>query len=136
MITDLRNLWVIVLLLTACAPQENSLTGSWELIAYGPQGSATPAVTDSEAGLTFSEDGTMTGNSGCNSLGGTYEVEGDQITFSTITSTLMACDEARVEQEGAVHTVLNSTATYSVEASTLTLTNDDVVLVFTFASNP
>ena len=136
MIMRLRNLLVIGLLLTACAREENALTGDWELTAYGSQGSTSPTVPDSEAGLTFSDEGTVTGNSGCNSLGGTYEVKGDQITFSTITSTLMACDESHMAQEAAVHQVLDSTATYSVEASTLTLTNDDMMLVFTSASTP
>jgi putative lipoprotein len=86
-------------------------------------------VTDTEAGLSFKEDGTVTGNSGCNGLGGNYKVEGDQVTFDQITSTLMACDDARMAQEGAVHQVLTDTAIFKIEGNTLTLTNNDVVLV-------
>jgi putative lipoprotein len=71
------------------------------------------------------------GNSGCNSPGGNYKVEGDQVTFDQIVSTLMACDDARMAQEDAVHKVLTDTATYRIEGNTLTLTNNDTVLILT-----
>jgi heat shock protein HslJ len=86
--------------------------------------------------MTFSEDGTVTGNSGCNGFGGNYTVEGDQITFSEVVSTLIACEDARMAQEDAVLTVVSGTATYRIEGSTLTLTNNDTVLVFTRGSYP
>jgi putative lipoprotein len=78
----------------------------------------------------------VTGSSGCNGFGGKYIVEGDQITFSEIVSTLMACDDARMAQEAAVLAVLSDTATYTIDGSTLTLTNNDVVLVFARGSYP
>ena len=126
-------LFVICLMMTACAPQETSasLVGSWKLTAYGPAESPTPVVADVEARLTYNEDGTLTGNSGCNGFGGNYTVEGDQITFSEINSTLMACDDPRMEQEDAVHQVLTDTASFKIEGNTLTLTNDGMVLVLT-----
>jgi heat shock protein HslJ len=58
-------------------------------------------------------------------------VEGDQITFSEIVSTLMACDDPRMEQEDAVRQVLTDTATFTIEGNTLTLTNNEMVLVLT-----
>jgi len=94
-------LFVISLVMAACSAQDSStsLIGSWKLTAYGPAGSPTPAVEDVEAGLTFNEDGTVSGTSGCNGLGGDYTVEGDQITFGQIISTLMACDSPIMDQE-------------------------------------
>lgn len=129
----LLMLFVIVLAISACGADESSVTlsGAWTLSSYGPAGAMIPAVPDTEAGLTFNEDGTVTGNSGCNGLGGTYAVEGDQITFSEIVSTLMACEDPRMTQEAAVHQVLTDTATYKIEGNTLTLTNNDMVLVLT-----
>ena len=129
----LLALLVICLAISACAPKETSasLVGSWKLTAYGPAESPTPAVADVEASLTFNEDGTVTGSSGCNGLGGDYTVEGDQITFSQITSTLMACDDARMAQEKAVHQVLTDTASFKIEGNTLTLTNNGMMLVLT-----
>ncbi len=70
-----------------------SLIGAWKLTAYGPADAPIPAVEGVDAGLTFNEDGTVTGTSGCNGLGGDYTVEGDQITFGEFVSTLMACDD-------------------------------------------
>jgi heat shock protein HslJ len=129
----LLALLLIVLVVSACTAKSggaaSSLIGSWKLTSYSRADVLTPAVTDTEAGLTFKDDGTVTGNSGCNSLGGNYKVEGDQVTFDQIVSTLMACDEPRMAQEGAVQQVLTNTATYKIEGNTLTLTNNDVVLV-------
>ena len=127
------TLLVICLAVSACAPKETtaSLVGTWKLTAYGPAESPTPAVADVEASLTFNEDGTVTGNSGCNGFGGNYTVEGDQITFSEIISTLMACDDPRMAQEEAVHQMLTDAASFKIEGSTLTLTNNGMVLVLT-----
>ena len=134
----LLTLLIFTLAITACSAENESasLTGSWSLTSYGPAASPTPAVADSGAGLTFDQDGTVTGNAGCNGFGGNYKVEDDKITFDQITSTLMACDQARMEQESAVHQVLTGTVTYKIEGSTLTLTNNDMALVLTKVSYP
>jgi len=89
-----------------------------------------PAVEDADASLTFADDGTVSGSGGCNSLGGTYEVNGSEITFGQMTSTLMACDDARNAQESFVTQALTGTAQYEVKDQTLTITNGDKVLVF------
>jgi heat shock protein HslJ len=124
------------LLITACASGKSAtLAGTWKLTAYGPKDSPSPAVPDADATLSFGNDGSVSGSGGCNSLGGTYETDGSQITFNEITSTLMACDDARMAQESAVTQVLAGTAEYAIDGNTLTLTSDDMVLVFT-AANP
>lgn len=126
-------LFMISLAVSACtAKQDNSpasLVGSWKLTSYGPADSRTAAVPEAQAGLTFKEDGTVTGNSGCNGLGGSYKVEDDKVTFDQIVSTLMACDDPRMKQEDAVHRVLTDTATFKIEGNTLTLANNGIVLV-------
>lgn len=129
----LSVLFVISLAISACTAGESSasLTGAWKLSAYGSAETPTPAVAETEAGLTFGEDGTVTGNSGCNGLGGTYAVEGDLVTFKDIVSTLMACEDSRMAQDDAVQQVLTDTATFKIEGNTLTLTNHDVTLVLT-----
>ncbi|MGB8982871.1 MAG: META domain-containing protein [Anaerolineales bacterium] len=126
-------LLVISVAISACASGEGSasLIGSWKLVSYGPADAQTPAVEGAEAGLTFNEDGTVTGDSGCNGMGGSYIVEGDQITFSEVVATLMACDDSRMSQEDAVQQVLTDTATFKIEGNTLTLTNNAMMLVLT-----
>ena len=126
-------LFILSLALSACASGSNSpsLIGSWKLTAYGPADSPVPAVEDSEASLTFNADGTLTGNGGCNGLGGEDKVNGDQIEFGPIMSTLMACvDDGRMTQEGVVTQVMTDTASYQIEGNTLTITRDGTVLVF------
>jgi len=125
-------LLMICLTVAACASRENSrpLVGSWRLTAYGPADSPTPAVTDVEAFLSFGADGTLTGSSGCNELGGDYQVEGDQIIFGEIVSTLIACPDLLMAQEDIMHQVLTDTASFNIEGNTLTIANNDMVLAF------
>ncbi len=129
----LLSLFIISLAISACTARQSpaSLTGSWKLTSYGPANAPTPAVAGTEAGLTFKDDGTLTGNSGCNGFGGSYTVDGSQVTFKDIISTLMACDDPRMAQEKVVHTVLAETATFKIEGNTLTITKDDMLLVLT-----
>jgi len=106
-----------------------SLIGPWKLTAYGRVDASTPAVEGTQAGLIFNQDGTVSGSSGCNGLGGDYTVEGHKITFGEFVSTLMACDDPIMTQEEAAHKVLTGTANYKIEGDTLTITNKDNVLV-------
>jgi len=124
-------LLLLSVLLSGCAPKQAApLEGTWKLTAYGPRETPTPAVTDTEATLTFDGKGNVTGNGGCNSLGGTYQIDANKITFREVVSTLMACDDARMAQEGAITQVLSGTAEYMIKDNTLTLTNADNVLIF------
>jgi len=125
-------LLIICLTVSACAAKENgrSLVGSWKLTAYGPVDSPTPAVPDVEAFLSFGADGTLTGNTGCNQLGGDYQVEGDQIIFGQIVSTLIACPDLQMAQEETMLQVLTDTASFKIEGNILTITNNNMVLVF------
>ena len=127
-------LLLLVLILSACAAQPAALQGTWKLTQYGSAASMTPAIEDAEATLTFADDGTVSGSGGCNSLGGEYEVKGNEITFGPITSTLMGCEDPRMTQEGFVTQVLAGSAQYKIEDDTLTITNNDMVLVFSEAT--
>ena len=119
------------IILAACASESTSLTGKWDLVSYGPTESLTAALPDSDASLTFAEDGTVSGSGGCNSLGGNYTVDGNAISFSDLTMTLMACDGALMEQEGAVTQVLSGTAQFEIKDGTLTIMNNGIELVLT-----
>lgn len=124
-------LLILSIMLSACTTEASSLTGAWKLVSYGSPDSMTNALPDADATLTFDDDGTVTGSGGCNSLGGAYEVSGRTITFSDISSTLMACDDAYMAQEGAVTQVLSGTAEFEIEDQTLTLAGNGMSLVFT-----
>jgi heat shock protein HslJ len=136
-----KNLLILFILLlslavAACgapATEEpsDSLDGAWKLTSLGPVNSPIPALTGIDAGITFNQDGTMAGTAGCNGFSGKYTVEGDQLTFSDIVSTLMACEEPVMQQEEIMYLVLTDTASFEIDGSTLTITNGDNHLVFT-----
>lgn len=125
-------LCILALTVTACSggTKSPSLVGKWTLTSYGSADSPTPAVPDVDAAIEFKNDGSVTGNSGCNGFGGTYELKDGQIVFSPIVSTLMACDDPRMSQENAVFQVLKDDVDYKIDGNTLTLTRDKMVLVF------
>jgi heat shock protein HslJ len=130
------SLLVISLAISACSAQSTQepsapLIGAWKLTAYGPADAPVPAVEGTGAGLTFNDDGTVRGTAGCNGLGGDYTVQGDQIIFSEFASTLMACDDPIMVQEDAAKQVMTGSATYKIEGDSLTITNNDTLLVLT-----
>lgn len=75
--------------------------------------------------LTFAEDGTVSGNSGCNSFSGKAAVKGSAIVFEPPVSTRKMCPKAEMEVERAVLAALDGPTTYTVKGSTLTLTAED-----------
>lgn len=113
---------VVSLVLAACSTsgQTAGLSGSsWKLVSFGAVDSQTPAVADIDTSLVFDREGQISGNMGCNSFGGKYEVKENTVTFSQVISTMMACAEPQMTQEGTAFKVLNGTATYTLEGDTL-----------------
>ncbi|MBC9955412.1 META domain-containing protein [Leucobacter sp. cx-42] len=76
------------------------------------------SVNDGEPNLTLIDDGTYTGNDGCNQLMGSFSTSGDTITFgSDGAMTLMACMD--------VDDWLNGMATGKVVNNVLEISNID-----------
>lgn len=109
---------------TAAATVEAPPLGgtSWEIVEYKlPSGSLTN-VWKTEVTISFAEDGTVSGNSGCNDFQGTWSVsgqwdvfedgvpdpnDGQILTLGSLNSTKTACeDEAIMEQEGEILDIL------------------------------
>jgi heat shock protein HslJ len=98
---------LVILALSACsgsptaAPSPTAgadpLAGTqWTLVSYGAPGQEEPALPGAQVTLAFEANGQAGGNAGCNSYGGSYQVQGDTIAFGEIASTLMACADAAV----------------------------------------
>jgi heat shock protein HslJ len=116
------------LVLAACAGSApESIVGQWKLVSYGPSDAPdqTPAAEDVETSIEFDAEGRMGGNVGCNGFGGDYEVDGDQIKFGPIVSTMMFCEGPAGEQEAATLTVFHETAKFALEGDRLTITSAD-----------
>jgi heat shock protein HslJ len=94
------------LLLAGCAgtPSGAAVVGVWGSTASG------------QPNLNIESDGTFSGTDGCNRLSGQGQIDGNEITFGTIASTMMACD--------GVDEWLSKAATGNVSGDTMTVLDD------------
>ncbi|GAB1470438.1 hypothetical protein MASR2M66_13150 [Chloroflexota bacterium] len=112
---------LVLFTLVACAGKPAaSVQGQWELVSYNK----TPAVSGVDTSITFSPDGKLSGNVGCNGFGGDYSVDGNKITFGPIASTLMFCENV-AEQESGTLAVFQESATFVLDGNMLTITSAD-----------
>jgi len=116
--------------------ESQDLSGtSWEPTGYN---NGKQAVTGALEGTTltadFGKDGTLSGNSGCNTYSGGYKVNGDQITIGPLASTMMACSDPAgvMDQEAQYLAALQSAATYQIEGNVLQLRTKDDALAAIF----
>ena len=85
--------------------------------------------------ISFSGDGTVEGNAGCNTFSGSYTVDGSNLTFGPLTSTRMACEGAKGTLETAFLGAIQATTTYEItDAGELKLTSGAATLTFTKAT--
>lgn len=79
-------------------------------------------VSDSqrEPHIIFNAENRVSGSDGCNSIMGSYLLEGDKLTFGEMAGTKMACAEG-AEQTQAFNEALTKVATYSVHSDQLEL---------------
>lgn len=111
------------------APLESaSLVGTnWSVLNYNNGKDAlVSALLDSQITALFGEDGTMSGNSSCNTYSGPYKVDGQSIQIGPLASTMMACaqPEGLMEQEAAYLAALGKATNYKIEGDQLTLMDD------------
>lgn len=90
-------------------------------------------VAGSRVSLTFM-DGSLQASGGCNSMGGTYTIDGDRLTTTQQFMTEMACAEPRMQQDewlarflgGATITLAGDTLTMAEGTIRLTLMDQEV----------
>lgn len=128
-----------LVLLAACSSGSTAgsdVTGEWKLISYGDAANPTPAIPKVETSISFDSNGQISGNVGCNSFGGNYEVNGDKIAFNSMMATLMFCEETS-SQEQAVLSIFSDNMKLSIQrnADTLTITSADGSSVVNLARN-
>jgi heat shock protein HslJ len=116
---------VFGLMLAACGSAPSLAGTTWKLVSYGSIANPTPAVPDVETSLTFGDDGQINGSMGCNSFFGGYKTKDAQITFDTIGSTMMACDDPRMQQESTVFGLLTGTLNFKMDGDTLTISSSN-----------
>ena len=114
---------VVQMLDREVAEPDMQLTGqTWTLssLISGDAVSSMPAGVT--ATLEFNDDGTVSFNSGCNSGGGSYTVDGQTVTFSNLLTTEMACAGPQSDVEAAFLAVLGAGPNdFVIDADQLTL---------------
>ncbi|MGH3739265.1 MAG: META domain-containing protein [Micromonosporaceae bacterium] len=104
--------------------RDRTLTGGqWTLDTLVDGQTASSLPQGVKAHLNFNTEGKITGNTGCNHLGGGYTEADGTLTFDTIGVTKMACGGAKDTVEKAVLAVLDGTVSYRIDGETLILTH-------------
>lgn len=94
----------------------------WSLTSFVETDSETPVISGTDVTLEFKENGQVAGSGGCNSFGGQYQVQGENISFSQVFSTEMACTNAGVmDQEYRFLQALQSASSFSLTTTGLTI---------------
>lgn len=73
----------------------------------------------------------VSGNGGCNSIMGGFEVDGSQLAFKQMAGTMMACQNG-MQQESAFLRSLGTVTSYDITGQTLTLRNTNKAVVARF----
>ena len=99
-----------------------SLVGPrWRLVELEEQ----PSISGGgarEPHLRFSAENRVSGATGCNTLGGGYEIAGERLRFGDLFSTKMACiEDDRMAQETRFVRALDRVDRFAVSGDTLTL---------------
>lgn len=126
--------------------QTNSLSKtSWNITSFNNGNQAVVGIiADTTPTITFGDDGTVSGNSSCNTFSGSYNLNLDDSTINIgpLASTLRECIEPEgvMTQEQSILTALESVSTWSIRGSNLSLrTADDqlsIVATNTLTTNP
>ena len=103
------------------------------MISYGDASNPTPALPNGETSINFNEDGTFGGNVGCNSFGADYKVNDDQITFGSIMSTMMFCEETSAQESAVLAILTDKTVSFAISENELTIKSTDGVSVVVLA---
>lgn len=131
----LATLLASTMILTGCAGIDATSAGGagdeplentyWKLVAVGERQAVT--VTDeSEPHLVLhAEEARLAGSTGCNRMMGGYELDGDQLSFGQLATTMMACPGDVMEFERAFLDALGEVAGWQVEGENLTLVDDE-----------
>jgi heat shock protein HslJ len=111
---------------TTMSTDQRVLTGpEWRLLSLGPTGSEVGVIAGTKVTLTFGEDGRASGSTGCNSYSGTYQVRGDNISFSRLVSTRRAClDQNANHQEQRFLSTLEAANRFRLANNRLTILSD------------
>jgi len=109
-------------LLTYASGPANPLVGAWNVTGYnnGKQAVTSP-VAGSSITATFTADGQVSGDTGCNQYNGPYQLDGSNLTVGPLVSTKKACEQNLMDQEQQFLTALQTPTTVETSGGVVTL---------------
>lgn len=117
------------------SPQDTSLEGkAWSLTAFNNGQNLVSVLPDTQINVEF-KDANISGTSGCNRYSGSFQQNGQKLTFDPLVSTEMYCGEPAgvMEQETAYLNALSKVARYTIDGNRLTLFDADGLRMAEFA---
>lgn len=137
--TILSIIFIGVLLISACAPPvldsstrggDADLTGTNWMLTTLNDSQPVPTTTIT---INFDDEGRVNGSDGCNNYSGSYEVDGNNIKFGQMASTMMACPDPIMKQANAYQSVMAETTTFEISGDELNFNDADGNPVATFS---
>jgi len=131
-----RSALIALLVLAGCAITSREATTelsgtSWTLVEIDgaePVGETPPSIT-------FTDEGSVTGTTGCNTFNGEVAIDGSELSFGPMATTRMACvDPAASEQEQAFLLAMESVTGYTIDSEGRLVLEGDAPLTFEVAA--
>jgi heat shock protein HslJ len=99
------------------------LVGTWQVVGVASGDAVESALAGTTPSITFTEGGDVALETGCNTVGGSWELDGDELSVGQVRTTLMACDDPPgiMDQEDALVAALESVARVEVAPGRLAL---------------
>jgi heat shock protein HslJ len=122
---------LVAVVATACLGSDfaDSVEGTWQMASGTVDGEEIPLLDSHPITITF-KGNEVSGTAACNGYGGTFDLDGSEITFGALAMTEMACvPEETMEAEAMFGTALTRVDTVAVDGQ-MTLSGDGVELVF------
>lgn len=123
-------------LLASCSSGAQQLTGHVYLsMAITENGAARPLVDGTRVRISIGEAeggnrdvGALVASAGCNSISGTYRIDGGRLAFDSAGMTEIGCDPQRHAQDDWLATFLASKPTVVVQGNGLTLDSGSIAM--------
>jgi putative lipoprotein len=100
----------------------------WALVSLRGEPAGKGAGDQSPSFTLSAKEQRISGFAGCNQMTGTYQLDGDQLSFSKMAMTMRACPEG-MDLEREVTKVLDETRSYEISGGTLRLRGQDGVVI-------
>jgi heat shock protein HslJ len=105
----------------------------WVLVSYGSPDGPTPVEPGTAITARFYEDGSLTGNAGCNTYAASYTLQDGSLAITPPASTMMACTQG-MEQEAAYLDALSTAESLVITGPVLSISYDGGIGQLTFTN--